>query len=134
MDELAATRVLLVDTSPWVSQTSAIALNSRGYAATWAMSAADAARILRHVGVDVLVVHGHFPRGYDPYQFALEAAFTYPRLAIVAVSSDVEDEDLFIPPRASLLIKPFDLAQLEGAIADACVLARIAALIEQADA
>jgi DNA-binding response OmpR family regulator len=119
MDKLDPPSVLVVDSEPLLVETVAAALSLEGFQVIKAWTCADARQYLLDCEIDVLIAHGHLPGDEGPFSFAVEASVNCPSLAIVAVTSDIQPGHPFPPGRASILVKPFGLGALLGAISQA---------------
>ncbi|TCV92734.1 response regulator receiver domain-containing protein [Luteibacter rhizovicinus] len=124
MSEPSAATILIVDPEPLIVESIAVALAANGYRTLQAMSRGIAQRMVNHDHVHVLISHGHLHGDSTPFSFATEVSSAHPDMAIVAVTSDGHTDHAFVPERARILLKPFDLSELLIAIADARALAR----------
>jgi DNA-binding response OmpR family regulator len=111
--------LLVIDPAPWVAESIAAGLATRGFHPYVALTREAAQCVVQANAVDVLIAHGHIPGDATPFQFAFEASMACPHLAVVAVTSDAGLEHPFSPGRACVLEKPFGLAELLAAISEA---------------
>jgi DNA-binding response OmpR family regulator len=123
MNSSVAPTVLIVDPEPLIVESIAMALATRGFRVLQAVTRGVALRIVSAESIHVLIAHGHLQGDSSPFQFADEAGASHPLMAIVAVTSDALSDHPFVPGRARILPKPFDLDGLLLAIGDAQSLA-----------
>lgn len=114
-------RVLIVDDEPTICRALSIALRRAGYEPRSSESAEAAHSLLRRETFDAMIVDLRIPDQRGDEFFELAAAF-YPHLrtATVITTGDTSDRafDLIHACRVPYLVKPFDLADLIGAIDD----------------
>lgn len=118
-DQDVLERVLVVDDEPLIRMTAASLLSERGYRVREATGVAEALGCLaEHPETAVLITDISLPDG-DGWSLAMRAVRLNPELRVIYTSGVQGSADSGESPAGRFLAKPYSLARLVVAVADA---------------
>jgi two-component system, cell cycle sensor histidine kinase and response regulator CckA len=112
--------ILVVDDEPAVRDVLTLALLTSGWKTVEAANGEEAAEILRERGEEIsgVITDLHMP-GMDGLQLARRTRELFPKMPIVLSTGMVSDEqrtELSLLGNSEILLKPYSIAQLMGAV------------------